>query len=305
MAVTSLEKGWLDVNDKLCEILGYPKELLLTLSWADITHPDDLLADISQFERVLNGEIEGYMMDKRFIRQDGAVTYASISANCIRKKDGSIDHFVAFVQDITAHKIAEKKLQQMNLELESLVEKRTLELEELNKQLLITSNTDFLTKLFNRRFYEERLIDNISTAKRNSTDLSLLMIDIDDFKAFNDYYGHDNGDIALCNVADVIKEQINRDTDLVARYGGEEFVVLLPSTNAENAFAISEKIRKKIETLSIEHKQSTSGIVSVSAGLESMNAEELNKVDLFKHADIALYEAKVEGKNCSRLYHKN
>ena len=94
MAVTSLEKGWVDVNDKLCEILGYSQEELIGLSWAKITYPDDLEADEAEFERVLAGEIEGYSMDKRFIRKNGDVIYTSISVSCIRKDDGSIDHFV-------------------------------------------------------------------------------------------------------------------------------------------------------------------------------------------------------------------
>lgn len=302
MAVTSLEKGWIDVNDKLCEILGYPREELIQLSWAEITYPDDLEMDEAEFERVLAGEIDGYMLDKRFIRKDGIVIYASISANCIRRGDGSIDKFVAIVQDITERKSAEMKVNQMYLELESLVEIRTKELETANKELKISSDTDFLTKLSNRRFYERRLGENISTAKRNGTFLSLLMIDIDHFKAYNDSYGHDNGDITLRNIAQSIKKSLKRDTDLVSRFGGEEFVVLLPATDSPSAIAIAERIRKNIETLGIENTQSDTGIVTVSIGVEALKADKLNKVDLFKHADIAVYSAKENGKNCCHLY---
>lgn len=302
MAVTSLEKGWIDVNDKLCEILGYPREELIELSWAEITHPDDLEMDEAEFERVLSGEIDGYMMDKRFIRKDGIVIYASISANCIRRDDGSIDNFVAFVQNITERKSAEMKVNQMNVELESLVAIRTKELEEANAQLKISSETDFLTKLSNRRFYERRLGENISTAKRNDTYLSLLMIDIDNFKTYNDNYGHDNGDITLRNIAKSIEKSLQRETDLVSRFGGEEFVVLLPATDAASAIVIAEKIRINVETLGIEHTQSDTGAVTVSIGIESLKAGKLNKVDLFKHADIAVYSAKNNGKNCCYLY---
>jgi diguanylate cyclase (GGDEF)-like protein/PAS domain S-box-containing protein len=302
MAVTSLEKGWIDVNDKLCEILGYTRDELMNLSWADITYPDDLEADVAEFERVLAGEIEGYSMDKRFQRKDGIVIYASISANCILKEDGSIDHFVAFVQDITDRKSAELKLHQLNTELESLVIKRTKELEELNKQLRISCDTDFLTKLSNRCFYERRLGENISTAKRNNTSLSLLMIDIDNFKTYNDYYGHDCGDIALCKVAKSIEKSLQRETDLVSRFGGEEFVVLLPSTDAENAFTIAETIRVNIQALDIKHAKSNIGVVTVSIGIEVMEADKLNRKDLFKHSDIALYLAKNNGRNCCYLY---
>ena len=101
MATTSLEKGWIQINDRLCEILGYPQGELVKLTWADITHPDDLEADVTEFNRVLAGEIDGYALDKRFIRKDGEVIHASISAKCVRKEDGAIDHFVALVQDVT------------------------------------------------------------------------------------------------------------------------------------------------------------------------------------------------------------
>jgi diguanylate cyclase (GGDEF)-like protein/PAS domain S-box-containing protein len=304
MAITSLEKGWVDVNEKLCEILGYSREELVELSWAEVTHPDDLEADLTEFQRVITGEIEGYTMDKRFIRKDGIVIYASISVNCIRRDDGAIDHFVAFVQDITDRKTAEIKLNKMNTELESLVKNRTRELEKANKQLKINCETDYLTKLSNRRFYERRLRENISTAQRNDTYLALLMIDIDNFKTYNDIYGHDNGDIILCRVAESIVGSLQRATDLVSRFGGEEFVVLLPDTDAESAFAIAERIRKHIELLGIKYPDCDAGIVTVSIGIETLKADKLNKTDLFKHADIALYSAKDNGRNCSDIYKK-
>ena len=106
MAITSVEKFWLDVNDRLCEIFGYPREELARKTWAEITHPEDLPADVAQFERVLAGAIDDYSMEKRFIRKDGSIIHAEIAAKCLRRADGSAEYFVAFVQDITAHKRA-------------------------------------------------------------------------------------------------------------------------------------------------------------------------------------------------------
>jgi diguanylate cyclase (GGDEF)-like protein len=128
------------------------------------------------------------------------------------------------------------------------------------------------------------------------------MIDIDNFKAFNDNYGHDSGDITLCDFATSIEKSLQRDKDLVARFGGEEFVVLLPSSEAENAFSIAEIIRMNIEALDIKHIKSDAGVVTVSIGIAVMKADKLNRIDLFKHSDIALYFAKDNGKNCSYLY---
>lgn len=302
MAVTSPEKGWVEVNDKLCEIFGYPKEELIKLTWTEITHPDDIDADVAQFNRVLAGEIDGYSMDKRFVRKDGTLVYASISANCIRKDDGSVDHFVAFVHDISDRKKYEQELQKMNADLELLVAERTRELEEANRKLKLESETDFVTKLPNRRVYERRLDENVASARRDRTQLSLLLIDIDDFKAFNDHYGHDGGDQALKDVARSIESSLPRTTDLAARFGGEEFVVLLPSTDADGALNIAERIRANIQALNVAHVDSLAGVLTVSIGIESMPSETLDKALLFKHADRALYSAKDRGKNCCYLF---
>ena len=137
MAITSPKtKRWVKFNDRLCEILGYSREELPQITWTEITHPDDLELDVAEFERVMRGETEGYVMDKRFIRKDGCVIDASIDVKCIRRKDRTIDFFVATVQDISDRKLAEAKqkqaekaLQELNEQLESRVRQRTLELQ--------------------------------------------------------------------------------------------------------------------------------------------------------------------------------
>ena len=106
IAITSPEKGWLEVNDKLCDILGYSRQQLMSMNWAELTHPDDLASDVEQFNRLLMGEIQGYCLDKRFIRKDGQTIHASISAGCVRRADGSVDYVVALIEDITIRKQA-------------------------------------------------------------------------------------------------------------------------------------------------------------------------------------------------------
>ncbi len=213
-----------------------------------------------------------------------------------------LEYFMIVSIETTARKSAEIKLHKMNAELESLVASRNKELEDTNKKLKITSETDFLTKLPNRRFYEHRLNENIATAKRNDTYLALLMIDIDNFKAYNDEYGHALGDTVLRNVAESIANSLQRETDFVSRFGGEEFVVLLPSTDSDSAFIIAEKIRRNIKGLDIKNAQSDSGIVTLSIGIEALKGNKLNKDILFKNSDSALYSAKRSGKNCSYIY---
>jgi PAS domain S-box-containing protein len=117
MAITSPAKDCLEVNDELCRILGYERSELLQQSWAEMTHPDDLAADVAQFNRIMAGEIDGYSMDKRWIRKDGQVIDTTMAARCLRRGDGSVDYFVGLVQDITVRKRAEEELHAAHAEL--------------------------------------------------------------------------------------------------------------------------------------------------------------------------------------------
>ncbi len=117
LAVTSVEKGWLKVNDHLCSILGYTREEIVRMTWAEMTHPRDLDADVEQFNRLLAGQIEKYEMEKRFVRKDGAVVLTAIAAGCVREADGAADHFICSIDDITARKAGEEKLAETIAEL--------------------------------------------------------------------------------------------------------------------------------------------------------------------------------------------
>jgi two-component system, cell cycle sensor histidine kinase and response regulator CckA len=110
IAMTSLEKEWIDVNDRLCSILGYTREDLMQKKWDEITHPDDLDADVKQFNRMMAGEIQGYSMEKRFIRKNGAPVWTSMSIRCVRLPGGEPDYFVSVIQDISDRKQAEEEL---------------------------------------------------------------------------------------------------------------------------------------------------------------------------------------------------
>jgi PAS domain S-box-containing protein len=144
MAVTSPAKDILEVNDEICRILGYERSELLQVSWDELTHADDLAADVSNFDRVMAGEIDGYSMDKRFIRKDGQVIHATISVTCVRSQtgdagcaclDGPVDYFVSLLQDITRRKLAEEALERAHTELEWRVAERTRQLTESNQEL--------------------------------------------------------------------------------------------------------------------------------------------------------------------------
>ena len=169
-------------------------------------------------------------------------------------------------------------------------------LHHLNKQLETLAVTDGLTMLYNHRFFMETLNREFSRSRRMSMPLALLMADIDNFKNFNDTYGHQLGDEILINVAEVLKNS-RRGSDIVARYGGEEFVLLLPDTGLEQAAIVAEKLRKRMEESSIESNHGKLNI-TISLGAAAMEKNSLrNPKDLLILADKALYQAKREGKN--------
>jgi diguanylate cyclase (GGDEF)-like protein len=160
------------------------------------------------------------------------------------------------------------------------------------------SMIDQLTGIHNRRSFDERLREVWKTSAREDKTVSLLIIDVDHFKNYNDTYGHPQGDVALCSVAQVLTQTLNRASDLVARWGGEEFVVLLPNTDMDGGLHVSEEIRKNAEALKIPRDNGHVTSLTVSIGLNTHKPTMLCSVDdFFSRADKALYEAKTTGRN--------
>jgi diguanylate cyclase (GGDEF)-like protein/PAS domain S-box-containing protein len=160
------------------------------------------------------------------------------------------------------------------------------------------STMDSLTGIANRRFFDEYSDKEWKRAQRDKKSFSVVMIDLDSFKSYNDTYGHQQGDSCLKYVAGVIKGAMKRPADLAARYGGEEFVLVLPETNKEGANKIAEKLRQEVEALKLEHKNSNGKWVTVSLGVATELVGPMNSFgDLLAKADKALYVAKNSGRN--------
>lgn len=183
------------------------------------------------------------------------------------------------------------------------VQNRALELEAQRQQHLVEqlhqlSITDGLTGIANRRQFELRLQEEWQRARRYGQWLSLLMIDVDDFKAFNDTLGHPSGDAALRQVAAQLHSVCQRSGDVCARYGGEEFVLLLADTPAEAAHALAERVRQLVLALDICHPASKRAWLSVSVGVASRQVDGSDSAAaLLRQADQALYQAKRQGRN--------
>jgi len=170
------------------------------------------------------------------------------------------------------------------------------ELKESNRRLEELSNTDDLTKLYNRRYFMELLDLEFQRAQRYEARIAFVMIDIDNFKQFNDNFGHLLGDRILFEVAQILRESL-RMHDIVGRYGGEEFALLMPETDLKGAVVVGERYRKRIEEfVLIESGKELR--VTISLGIASCPHPQINSVDdLIRLADNALYEAKKNGRN--------
>jgi diguanylate cyclase (GGDEF)-like protein len=164
--------------------------------------------------------------------------------------------------------------------------------------------TDDLTGIPNRRSFLDRTRTEFNRSQRNKYALSVIMIDIDHFKSYNDTYGHERGDECLKKVALAIQKTLKRPSDFCARYGGEEFIVVLPYTTQEGALFIAEEIRAAVKNLGIQHeKSSPAGIVSISLGVATAgNTLSISYEDLIRQSDKALYLAKEKGRNRVEVY---
>jgi two-component system chemotaxis family response regulator WspR len=176
------------------------------------------------------------------------------------------------------------------------------ECRQQTRELRRLTGVDELTGLANRRSFNQAVAREWSRAARDGTSLSLLMVDIDHFKDYNDHYGHPRGDECLRRVAGALTGAVHRSGDSVARYGGEEFTVLLPHTGLPGAVAVAESLRSRVEALGLEHARSSAGgKVTISVGVASTVPSRTDSFDLLvEAADRATYEAKRAGRNRTR-----
>lgn len=280
-----------DVNGKYLyaspackEILQYnPEELVGNDAYLYI-HPND--RDIITMDNayvMLNGyNISTY----RVRRKNGDYVWIESATKLLNEVHTGEQKLIVVSRNITERKLTEQKLQKANEILHRL------------------STIDGLTCVSNRRAFDERLEEEWNRALRNSKPLSLIMFDIDYFKAYNDTYGHQGGDGCLKQIANTIEETIGRSTDFICRYGGEEFCAILPETNKEGAKVVGEKIRNAIESLKIPHTGSKIlPWVTISVGTATMIPSKYTSLQyLISNADKAVYQAKHLGRNCVCSY---
>lgn len=172
-------------------------------------------------------------------------------------------------------------------------------LKAMTEQLKLLATTDGLTGLTNRRAFDTALETEVARARRDGSPLSLILVDVDRFKAYNDIYGHQMGDEVLKTVGKCLQQSMRRPGDVAARYGGEEFVAILPGTDEDGAFFIADAFRTALKQLATPHKGSEKAVVTASAGIATFTDRDqgVNAIELVRRADEALYKAKGAGRD--------
>jgi len=270
MMIISLDGRYERVNDAFCRIVGYGREHLTGLP--RITHPADIPGDQEAVRSLIAGEATSHMRDKRYLHAAGHAVWAAINLTLIRDGENRPLHFIAQVQDITEQRSYERQLQYM-------------------------ADHDPLTGLLNRRSFERELAGHIARVERYGPSGSVLMLDLDNFKFFNDTQGHSAGDELIARLAQSLRARL-RDSDVLARLGGDEFAVLLPRADEQETRVVAEALleivrEETMPTMASDHKR-----VTVSIGIARFDdGEDFTADEIMVNADLAMYDGKEGGGN--------
>jgi diguanylate cyclase (GGDEF)-like protein/PAS domain S-box-containing protein len=268
MALVAPDGRFLRVNRSLCEILGYTESELLGKTFQELTHPEDLDADLDQVRRMLEGEIRTYQMEKRYFHKEGHVVWALLSVSLVHDEEDKPLYFVSQIQDITERKVLEERLEHQ-------------------------AYHDTLTDLPNRPLLVNRLAHALDrTQRRWDRQAVVLFMDLDGFKVVNDSLGHEVGDHLLVLVAERLRRCL-RPEDTLARFGGDEFVVLLEDVeDPSEAVRVAERIANELKKPFVMDGRSL--FASVSIGIAQGDARTKSPLDLLRDADTAMYRSKSE-----------
>jgi|TARA_B100000700_G_scaffold28951_1_gene27892 diguanylate cyclase (GGDEF)-like protein/PAS domain S-box-containing protein len=267
------------VGPQIAELLGWPADSWESIEdWAERMHPEDR-DDVVDYCVMQSRSGIDHEADYRALTQSGEFRWVRDVVHVVRDKQGQVEALVGFMFDIHERKLGEQERLALQRRLETL------------------SFQDGLTEIANRRMFDGQLMREWLSAQKEASQLSLILVDVDHFKQYNDHYGHLAGDDCLRRVATLLGEACS--AGLLARYGGEEFVLLLPGCGPEVAQDIAESCRRHVDEAAIEHIASAGlGNITISVGVGSMVPTSDDEVEDFVDAvDSALYRAKQEGRN--------
>ncbi len=289
--ILDMQGNHLEVNQRAAILTGYTVEELIQLSVLDISSQKKETKQI--LARLLKGEIIP-LYECDFIKKSGEKVTVEINAELVSDENGIPIHIQSVARDISERKQNEIVLQDANQKLRN----QLVEIEMLHAQLQEQATRDSLTGLFNRRYLEESLVREFQRADREKSTVSLIMIDIDGFKAFNDTYGHDAGDLLLKKLGEILLSEV-RGSDISCRFGGEEFLIVMPGTQLKKGHERAEHLRTSFLSLDIEHLGvKLKATLSIGVAVYPRHGDTWEKV--LHAADQAMYSAKLAGRNCTR-----
>lgn len=293
--------GYVYRNPGWYAMLGYASHSLANtvLTWESVIHPEDYPRVMAHFEAYINHRNERYLIEYRCRCQDGSYLWVEDSGHIIaRNEDGSVARMLGAHRNIDAGKRLVAQLEQKNQSLETQVAERTRELSWVNQQLQRQldenrelAERDALTRVANRYRLEKVLQQECERAQRFRQPLSLIVMDVDDFKLINDRHGHARGDAALVQLVESLRAGL-RDLDLLARWGGDEFVMVLPHTALAEALLVAQRLCGLLEQV----EPIGEFRLTMSYGVVQREDNE-GQAQLLARADQALYRAKAAGKN--------
>ena len=300
------EGDFLKANPRGGELLGYPQEELQEKVLEDVVSLEDLNRVREGLEEMAQGKEARFraQMISRFGERIPVEFFGVLREGdfyvMLRDMRGrmEIEEELERSRKEFAEKIRERDLYARELQvIRDLYKGKLKEIEIMKEEALRLSYTDDLTGMYNHRFFVEQLTREVERHRRYSTPLSLLMIDIDYFKHYNDGNGHLAGDRVLRAIARLIERGV-RQTDIVARYGGEEFAAILTNTGTKGAFDIAERVRRNVaDTRFPNERAQPNKDLTVSVGMATISSSISTLTDLIREADHALYRAKKAGRN--------
>jgi diguanylate cyclase (GGDEF)-like protein/PAS domain S-box-containing protein len=266
--ITDMDQRYIEVNDALCRMLGQPREKLLGARHQDFTHVDERELDAEELGLVLSGARDAFLRETRMVRADGSAIWVVVAMAVIADENGEPSQLAGQAHDVTARRQHEQRLRHL-------------------------ADHDPLTGLLNRRGFDRELRRHVSRIARYGMKGALLMLDLDDFKGFNDTHGHAGGDELLRSIGGVLGGRL-RSGDVVGRIGGDEFAVLLPEATPEQASAVADALVHSVREADNGQGRHATASIGVFCFDDTQSVSENGAM---VNADIAMYAAKHAGRD--------
>lgn len=274
------------VNHAFEKMTGYSSEEAVNRNCRYLQGPRKNQRNIDLIRNAIKNA-EYCLVTLRNYRKDGSMFWNELSISPVLDSNGKVTHFIGIQKDVTAR-----------VELDGRLRKERKSLQERKAKLEDLIIHDSLTGIYNRRHFETQFKESWQHLVETQGSLTVMMVDVDYFKRYNDTYGHGAGDNALKRVASILTASMKRITDFTARYGGEEFIILATDLTQQQAINYAKTICTNLRNLNIPHETSSHGYLTISCGVAHISPISTSNPDLLlQQADVALYNAKANGRN--------